>query len=147
MKIAICPLCTERINRGDRITVLSYPLKSTNDEADYSIMGSFIDNEKVVHYNCFSREASDLEYKLSGNLDKFEYTKESPRKIRNDKSEKIQQYYTTLPKGFHSLLESIGENISMKEVNDFILSNKDSRDNESLLALWLENRKSTHLSH
>ncbi len=136
LKIAMCNLCRSEILKGDRIAVLSYPLVSTSDEADYSVLGDFLDKEKVVHFDCFKQSYPELERSLN----KTNWVEKAYRNEKVPIKAKRRKFDAKEAKSFHDLLKSIGENVSVSEVNDFVLSQEGITDNEQLLSLWLEIR-------
>ncbi len=107
-----------------------------SDSADYSVMGDFIDNEKIVHYECFKISAKELRHALSS---KSEDSKDTYQEKQMCDMSSIEE--------FRNLLKTIGENVSIKQVSDFLTSNSEVNDNGKLLSLWLENRNAFHLSH
>src|SRR5688572_3970588 len=61
-----CYICKDLIIVGEVLSVISFPVKCTNDGGDYSFLGDFTKNEKQVHFSCLSQKFPDLVETLNG---------------------------------------------------------------------------------
>lgn len=118
----ICSICKQLIRKGNDIIVLSFPLKSLNENGDYSVVHDFMENEKVVHLSCGKNIVESF--------------KGSPL----IKIAKIENDYPDV-NSFRIALSTIGEKVSVQELKDFIDKNEfNCCSQEDLLKNWLSLR-------
>lgn len=109
-----CPICLRPIIRQDLIAVLGYPLEALNDEGKYDYVNDFLDNQKILHLECFNKLTRPQEPKIFS---------------INSKTEEI-----------YNALVSLGENCSRKDVVLFLIKNKAVKNTEDILHQWFIHR-------
>jgi hypothetical protein len=117
----VCVLCGKEINNGSNAAILFSPIKIISEDGDYAINETFFGKEKMFHASCFSS--------------KYQYPKDKPS------PEKIDTYIeNVLVDEFMKVLHDLGDKVSLNQVIDFLLENKEERSIDGLLSLWFRKR-------
>lgn len=129
----VCSVCKKQIKNKDKICVISYPI-TANERGAYQLMGEFIDKEKVVHFHCFARLANDLLMAIQGKPTRIAMPIERPKSEQNP----VLSYYKEI---IHTL-NSMGDNVNMEKILDFVKANGNINNKEEFLNLWFSKRSS-----
>lgn len=107
----LCPICKQDILKGEKLTIVAFPLTSKNSNGDYNFAPDFLENERVCHFKCLNLE----------NL--FNPVKKE----------------TIIAQEVIEILKATGIKISKKEVEDFV-SNAEFVDSpsEEIVKQWLK---------
>lgn len=117
-----CKYCDKLIFKGDQVAIVTYPITTIDNLANYSIDKKFFDHEHIYHYTCFI--GSSTRSKI--------HCKEIQDDYINITSSVVDEAY--------ELLLSMGEKISRTKIQTIFIQNM-PKTTEELIKLYFKKRK------
>jgi hypothetical protein len=116
-----CKYCNKLIFKGDQVAIVTYPVTTIDNLANYSIDKKFFDNEHIYHYTCF----------IGSSTRPKSYCKEIQDNYINITSLVVDEA--------HEILLSMGEKISRTAIQTIFIQNM-PKTTEELIKLYFKKR-------
>lgn len=113
-------MCQKPLEVGQFLSVLSYPVECVGNNGDYSYVHDFLDNEIIVHFDCYKKVAPDIKNIAPQN---------------NNRSKNAEMVLK-----LKDVLNNIGENIGINELNIFVRQHGDIQSVDDLIKEWFRSK-------